>query len=546
MSDILVAHSYAGSTSERYTLRKYSSAGVLKWSASHGLNITNTDVFSVAVDSDGNVFCGGISVTISSVPATIRKYDSNGTEQGSPFPLVLGNGDSALSLAVDSNDNLFVTTTDFSSTSSLQTRKYLADGTLSWSINYSRQHNACAIDSSGNVLIASNQDGTVSALKYTNTGSFVFSRNHGTNLRAVCIDSADNYYFGGDRYFQSPNYYTARKYSSSGAIQWSRDLHGAPIRGIAVDGDGNVYVAGNRISNVTTRKYNSSGTLLWSADHGDQVNAIAIDPSDGYIYTAGVRTSNITVRKYAPDGTEVTTGWPIDTGNTAYAIAFSEIAALSTDVPALALAYSLAVPLPTATITIPSLPLRFALAAPISSDPPEPPLGDGQTIYRLWIATGAILQALPIASIQCRRRRGNSTWLVVDCPGVSQETAEWLQSVIGAAITIDSGLRDSAGTETIGLFLRAYLTEVNHSQTPAGGNAVLTCRVDAINETLQTRALEGVTDQIKDGGKWLLRCGKVNHRLRPGDTATYGALSFTVNAVRYQIAVNSTWMEVEE
>ena len=541
MSDIVVAHSFSGS--EKYTLRKYSSEGVLKWSASHGLGAVNTECFSVAVDQAGNVFCGGISITINSVTATIRKYNSDGVEQGNGFPIALGNGDSALSLATDSADSLFVTTTKFSIPLSRPTRKYLADGSLSWGKNYSKQHLACAIDSDGNIAIASEQDGTVSALKYTGGGAFGWSRNHGATFRAVCVDSSNSYYFAGDLI----SGVTTRKYNTSGALQWSRNLHGATIRGIAVDANGNVYVAGNRTSNITTRKYDSSGTLLWSADHGAQVNAIAIDPSDGYIYTAGVRIGNITLRKYAPDGTEITAGWPIDTGNNAYAIAFAELPELSAAVPALPIRIALGVPMPSFYSAVPALPIRIALAVPTPSDPPEPPIvGDLQVIYRLWIATGGTLLELPLRSLQSRRRRNGSTWLVVECPGISQATAGWLQGGIGAAVVVDSGTRDSAGNETMGLFLRAYLAEVNYARTHLTGVATLTCRVDSINETLQTRPLEGVLSVAKDSGRYIVRCSNVNHRLRPGDTATYGAISFAVHAVKYSIYPGESWMELEE
>lgn len=542
MSDIVIAHAYAGSTSERYTLRKYGSDGTLKWSASHGLNSVNTNCFAVAVDSSGNVFCGGDYVTISSVSASIRKYNSSGTEQGSGWPIAVTNSDTVYCLATDSSGSVFVTTSR-SGTASRPTQKYLSNGTLSWQINYSTSHNACAVDSNGDVLIALTQDGTTSALKYTGAGSFSWNRNHTATLRAVAVDSSNNGYFAGNLISSV----TTRKWNSSGTLQWSRNLHGAQVNGIAVDSSGNVYVAGVRTSNLTTRKYDSSGTLLWSADHGADVNAIAIDPADGYIYTAGVRISSVTVRKYAPDGTEVTTGWPIDTGATAYAIAFSAVAALTTNVPALSVSFALAVPYPTAALTMPALPLRFALAAPVSSTPPDPPIiGDLQTIYRLWIATGGTLLELPMRSLQSRRRRNDSTWLVVECPGISAATAAWLQSVIGAAIVVDSGTRDSAGNEVTGLFLRAYLSEVDYTRTALTGIATLTCRVDAINETLQTRALEGVTSIANEDGRYIVRCASVNHRLRPGDTATHGAISFVVNAVKYSIDHVDSWMELEE
>jgi plastocyanin len=113
-------------------------------------------------------------------------------------------------------------------------------------------------------------------------------------------------------------------------------------------------------------------------------------------------------------------------------------------------------------------------------------------------------------------------------------------------ILIYSGIRDSAEIETMGEFLRATVTEWETDKTTASYGLNLTCRVAAVNETLQTRALEGVIETKSEAGRRSIRAAVVNHRLRPGDTVTHGATSFVAHNVTYAVGINGAWMEVQE
>jgi hypothetical protein len=149
-------------------------------------------------------------------------------------------------------------------------------------------------------------------------------------------------------------------------------------------------------------------------------------------------------------------------------------------------------------------------------------------------------------SFECKRRRNDSTWLSISLPNISIVQAEALENYIGNQLVVYSGLKNNNGTETLGEFLRAELESVSHEIIANYGTATLTCRVDAVNETLQTRELTGVIDYQNDNGRKLLKCTDINHRLRPGDTVTYESISFVANNVNYEIGQSDQWMIVQE
>ena len=100
-----------------------------------------------------------------------------------------------------------------------------------------------------------------------------------------------------------------RKYDSGGEEAWTRQF-GSPepdsILGVAVDGEGNVYVTGetgcalpDQVSagreDAFLRKYASDGTELWTNQFGypessDAANTVAVD-TEGNVYVAGSTAS---------------------------------------------------------------------------------------------------------------------------------------------------------------------------------------------------------------------------------------------------------------
>jgi uncharacterized delta-60 repeat protein len=111
------------------------------------------------------------------------------------------------------------------------------------------------------------------------------------------------------------------KYSTSGVIQWQRNLGGVGVSAagysIAADSSGNVYVCG--LTNATgtlnyqIAKYNTSGAIQWQRRLGTTVNSlgetqgIAVD-SSGNVYVCGYSdvgagNKNFQIAKYNTSGT---------------------------------------------------------------------------------------------------------------------------------------------------------------------------------------------------------------------------------------------------
>lgn len=96
------------------------------------------------------------------------------------------------------------------------------------------------------------------------------------------------------------NFCTTRYVDTSGNEVWHRN-HGATVRGVVIDNDGNTYEVGDEYKGITLRKRNSSGAQLWSRKHGGNLNCCALC-SDGIVVGGAAGTNGYTVRKYDVDG----------------------------------------------------------------------------------------------------------------------------------------------------------------------------------------------------------------------------------------------------
>lgn len=507
---------------------KRPASGIGGWDADHGAT-----VFGIGVDASGNVYTGG-SLTGG---VTTRKYDKSGNPQWTA-----SHGATVNALAADAAGNCY---TSGAMASGVSVRKYDTSGVEQWTADVNtKTMNAIAIGADGNVYAAGIYDSVTDSncAMYQPDGTPAWFRNINSNntLYAIAADAAGNFYTAG---LKSGALVTTRKHAASGATVWTKN-HGDTVFCIAVDAAGNVYTGGIRSiasGNVTTRKYDSAGTLLWSVDHGGTVRGIAVD-ENGNVHTTGATASGFTTRKYDSAGVLV---WSISVSGTTYCIALGPDEAA--EAPGVPIREAIGTPSATAFASATGLALRIAIGVPTVPQPAPPPIGSGQTVYRLWFSSAAAMLQLPLHSFQFRRRRGDSSWLTLVSPHPSAATAALLESSLGANIVLLSGIRDSRGTEATGEFLRGILTGVEHDRSTHSRRATLTVRVAAVNETLQARALEAVTGiSVGDDGRHVVRCAKILHRLRPGDTATYDALAFVVDAISYAVDPSSAWMIVEE
>ena len=118
--------------------------------------------------------------------------------------------------------------------------------------------------------------------------------------KAVAVDSDGNVYVAGQAAANSAGFLTV-KYAKNGAEQWTAAYDGFYARVIAVDGDGNVYVAGagpNTMSgrDYVTIKYDAAGDEQWVQTYNGGITfntvvaiGLYVDGDDGkvYVYVTG-------------------------------------------------------------------------------------------------------------------------------------------------------------------------------------------------------------------------------------------------------------------
>jgi hypothetical protein len=269
--------------------------------------------FDVVVDGVGNVYVAGYApqdTGENSEYATI-KYRPNGDTawvRGYNGP---GDGsDDACAVAVAGSGNVYVTG-------------------WSWGIGTDQDCATVKYDSSGNQIWAR---------RYNGPG------NGNDNGHAIALDGSENVYVTGPSLGSGTERdYVTVKYDSSGNEIWVRRYNG-PGNGhdyshaMAVDGLGNVYVTGVSYGGVTdydcaTVKYDSSGNEVWvqrynGPDNGyDYAYRLALDGS-GNVFIAGGSNNNLTfwdfstIKYFQALRGDANGDWVIEPGDVVYLISY--------------------------------------------------------------------------------------------------------------------------------------------------------------------------------------------------------------------------------
>jgi hypothetical protein len=280
---------------------------------------------AMVIDNAGNIYVTGKSWGSGTRYdyATV-KYDASGIEQwvaryDGPSSGNALFGDSAVAIAVDNANNIYVTgnSPDPSTGVDYATVKYDASGVEQWVARYDGDMAAAlAIDNAGNVCVTGSSESDYATVKYDSSGiaQWVARYSGVVNIAtAVAVDNTGNIYVTGKSYDYSSFYdYATVKYDASGAEQWvARYGSGAydAATAIAVDNTGNVYVTGTSHGSepfiaYATVKYDSLGVEQWVArcggqgDGGDTAWAIVLD-NLGNIYVTGSSVGPGTYSDYA-------------------------------------------------------------------------------------------------------------------------------------------------------------------------------------------------------------------------------------------------------
>jgi len=345
--NVYVTGASMGSASgDDYATIKYYPNGDTAWVRRYNGPGNNSDVaFGIALDGSGNVYVTGGSVGSGTDRdyATI-KYDPDGDTAW--VRRYNGEGDShdvALAIAVDGAANVYVTGESFGGFGTdydYATIKYYPNGDTAWVRRYDGPADSSdwaqdvEVDGSGNVYVtgwsydnATNYD--YATIKYYSNGDVAWVRRYNgpgdstDYAQVMAVDSSGNAYVTGHSHggVTSLDFATI-KYYPNGDTAWVRRYNGPGNKwdwafGIAVDGSGNVHVAGfsegiGSDQDYATVKYNSDGDTAWvrryngPANKHDLAGALAVDDSGNVCVTGWSRTSlteddYITV-KYYPNG----------------------------------------------------------------------------------------------------------------------------------------------------------------------------------------------------------------------------------------------------
>lgn len=202
-------------------------------------------------------------------------------------------------------------------------RKYDTAGKLLWGVQFGSTQNdvvwGVATDASNNAYVVGSTDGTLTSAPATSNGA-AFVRKYAPNgavLWTKQFSSKDtdypalsatsvavvgsNVYLVGQyvNYEFQMSYGYLKKFSSSGAELWTRTISGGgyetSANDVAVDGNGNAYVAGGTDGSIGggygmyLRKYTPSGSVSWSRRRSyttsdiESANAVTVYGSSVYL-----------------------------------------------------------------------------------------------------------------------------------------------------------------------------------------------------------------------------------------------------------------------
>lgn len=293
-----------------YLTVKYNPRGEEIWRRRFGLpGILEERPCGTGVDSEGNVYVSGTGRDGVQDHYLTVKYDPAGELIWSVLhedPEI--GGETAQDMAVDPQGNVYITGNGYHEARlSYVTVKYGPDGERDWRALLrcpGETFSGCfpealIVGSDGSVYVTGHggELGTCYTVKYAPDGRELWVHEYGNpdrtreQPRALCIDREGNVCVAGVSYlpygegFEGSGDVFIFALSPGGEVVWDVTYtgpgrHDDGVRGLAADGDGNVYVAGTSIMDddaqaCVTLKLDGRGSTLWEAR-----------------YTHGTRTAN--------------------------------------------------------------------------------------------------------------------------------------------------------------------------------------------------------------------------------------------------------------
>lgn len=271
----------------------------------------------LALDSENNIYITGYtSGGSTSIDVVLLKYNSSGSLVWNRT-WITGFSDEGLDVAVDSDDNVYVSGVITRPYKVMILLKYNSSGDLQWDRVFEpgTVGSAVATDSANNVYIGGRSDYELSLRKFNSSGDSQWIIHYGDSevsysCFGVTVDSQDNICITGREDTDFTTNVFVAKHNSSGTQLWNQTWGNSQSDigyEISVDSSGSMYVTGRTSDNSLLLRYNSSGSLLWNRTFESVIAYdIAIDSSDNafivgdpyYSYQEDV----FTILKYSPSG----------------------------------------------------------------------------------------------------------------------------------------------------------------------------------------------------------------------------------------------------
>ncbi len=312
---------------------KYSPTGSRLWYEFFGSQGGAADL---VLDSQGNVAVCGSSFRSSSDAATV-KYRPDGDTAWARFHDFAGYEDYAQAVACGQTDDFATAGYGAGATSHYDciTVLYDSSGGPLWASTYDGPNHGddrafgIAVSSSGNIVSTGHTDdgyGTPPdylTILYNSQGETLWSRTYDgpdgdwDEAAAVVLDLGGNVFVTGYSHGQSTNDdWVTVKYDSAGTQAWLARFNGPAggpdhARAIAVDRNGNAYVAGSAriqqsLVGCAAVRYDSSGDIVWVATYTTPTGTVSYGTKlavgvDGCVYVAGIGDNDMLVIKYVQD-----------------------------------------------------------------------------------------------------------------------------------------------------------------------------------------------------------------------------------------------------